>query len=306
MAERQEIHSHLWYTRKRGEVKGPFPVKMVRRFVLLGRLALEDEASQDGASWQPIAQLPALVPREVLEAHTEEGYQRLLAARMREDERTGDRRHGRGGAPEAERRRRQDRRGPEPEPIQEHRASRKQRLEAPPGGASNLAPGLGWTAILVAVLAGALFVYRSLPIVPERHIDCASAPAPGVQWSNCRLEGLGAPGVDLREADADNADLRGAELRGADLRQSNLAYTNLSTADLSYSDLRGARLVGAGLRRTDLSYTRLAGADLSYADLRGANLGGAELADVRLDKAIWLDGRVCAAGSVGRCAPVAP
>jgi len=41
--------------------------------------------------------------------------------------------------------------------------------------------------------------------------------------------------------------------------------------------------------------------NLSNADLTGAKLKTAKLEGARLDHTIWLDGRVCAIGSVGKC-----
>lgn len=302
MGERQETHSHLWYTRKNGEVKGPFPLKMVRRFVLLGRLALKDEASPDTERWQPIAELPVLIPPEVLEADTEEGRQRLMMARIREDERARDRRTGEPVAPaETDRRTGHERREPEPDPLVDHRVLRHRLAARDRERESRLAPSLVLISLLAALAGGWLYVQQGSPLVNGGTPVCGAPAAPGVNWRNCKLEGLQAHGADLQKAQISNADLRGADLRGANLHSANLAYTNLSTADIAYADLGGASLKGAGLRNADLSYARLQGADLSFADLRGAKLGGAELAEVRLDKAIWLDGRECARGSLGEC-----
>ncbi|MDF1523792.1 MAG: pentapeptide repeat-containing protein, partial [Trueperaceae bacterium] len=68
-------------------------------------------------------------------------------------------------------------------------------------------------------------------------------------------------------------------------------------------DFQGADFSGADLRGA-----HLAGADLRGADLRGANLEGAfapgdavKLDDALLGGAVWIDGRVCGAESVGTC-----
>jgi len=42
-------------------------------------------------------------------------------------------------------------------------------------------------------------------------------------------------------------------------------------------------------------------ADFGQANLQGANLTGVKLNGVKLGQAIWVDGRVCANGSVGEC-----
>lgn len=56
-------------------------------------------------------------------------------------------------------------------------------------------------------------------------------------------------------------------------------------------DKSGYLLVGADLRNTDLTDANLFGANLSHARLEGANLS----------RAVWVDGHVCAEGSVGEC-----
>jgi hypothetical protein len=298
--ESDKIAARLWYTRKAGEIKGPFPARSISCFMLLGRLTQDDEVSQDREHWQALHELPELIPDEVRDAHTEEGCQRLLAARMREDERLRDRRRDDQQVPNP-RRRGTDRRAPEPVAMVRHRELRQQLSQAAAARPGYLVPGVITALGLMVLFAAGVFVYRALPAHTAPATACGVSPAPGVAWSNCGLEGLQAAGADLTGARLDNADLRGADLHGTVLDESNLAYSNVSTADLRYANLTNARLLGAGLRNSDLSYAHLNGADLSYADLRGARITGAVWDGAKLDKAIWIDGRVCAAGSVGRC-----
>lgn len=88
-----------------------------------------------------------------------------------------------------------------------------------------------------------------------------------------------------------NEDLRGADFAGQ--RLGGYAFTN---SDLGGADLRRADLAGADFVNADLRRARLDG-----ADLRGADLTNARLDDAALDGAVWIDGRVCAQGSRGRC-----
>ncbi len=135
--------------------------------------------------------------------------------------------------------------------------------------------------------------------------DCSAPPQAGVDWSNCRLQGLQAAGVDLKAAWMQNADLFNAAFTGADLSGAKLDYANLGRADLAYATMRGTSLRGVDLRNADLTNADLSGADLSYADLSGAVLAGATLDSTRFDKALWLDGRPCREGSVDGCIPAA-
>jgi hypothetical protein len=107
----------------------------------------------------------------------------------------------------------------------------------------------------------------------------------------------------LYEAVLNNASLAGARLDRAVLDRADLRFANLAAVQLPYARARGTLLKGANLRAADLANADLSGADLGYADLTGAVLGGAILDGARLDNAIWMDGRRCAAGSLGGCLP---
>lgn len=136
---------------------------------------------------------------------------------------------------------------------------------------------------------------------PDLGANCAAEPAPGVNWSSCRLDGLARASARLAGANLQNASLINARLNDADLTAADLSYANLTGAQLGYVQLAGARLLGTNLRVADLTHADLSHANLAYADLTGARLGGTSLAGVRLDGAIWLDGRRCSTPSVGGC-----
>ena len=55
------------------------------------------------------------------------------------------------------------------------------------------------------------------------------------------------------------------------------------------------------LRESNLAGANLQGANLSHADLHGASVQGLNLEGARLDQAVWVDGRICGANSIGRC-----
>lgn len=101
---------------------------------------------------------------------------------------------------------------------------------------------------------------------------------------------------DFSDEDYQNAikgkkDLIGARLEKANLKGIDLSGADLRGAELEEADLRGANLTNANLKNSDLE-----GANLKDAVITGANFHGAEL-----EYAIWVDGRVCAEGSVGGC-----
>lgn len=136
---------------------------------------------------------------------------------------------------------------------------------------------------------------------PEVAADCHAEPDPGVNWSNCRLDGLARASAPLAGANLQNASLINARLNDADLTAADLSYANLTGAQLGYGRLAKARLLGTNLRMADLTHADLSNANLAHADLTGARLGGARLDGARLGGAVWLDGRRCSGASVGRC-----
>lgn len=294
----------LWYTRRDGVVRGPFPQAVIQDHILVGRLRGTDELSEDGCSWRPLAELPELIPEVMRGADTEAARERLEQARRRADERLRERR--RGDAAAGEEHRSGDRRGPEPEALIRRRSrwdGLAARLQVA-GRHRLIRPALMLTLVCLA-MAGWLLWTPSRP-VSDPPPQCDAPARAGVNWSYCRLEQAALEGADLRKARLSNARLARADFRGARLTGADLAYAELDAARLQGADLRGARLVGALLVRADLRGADLRGADLSYANLKGAQLAGARLAGARLDKAIWPDGRICAPGSVGGCAVAPP
>ncbi len=77
-----------WYVQKGSRVQGPFSATEVGRFLLLGRVRSTDRVSRDGELWEPVTQVPELIPEELLDLDSDAGWNRFLDARDREDERT--------------------------------------------------------------------------------------------------------------------------------------------------------------------------------------------------------------------------
>lgn len=85
-------HSSQWYARRNGTVRGPFTGEHIARYILLGRIRMYDELSSDRVRWQPVWDYPELFPEELLRLSSWEDYQKLVVARMKVDERLGERR----------------------------------------------------------------------------------------------------------------------------------------------------------------------------------------------------------------------
>jgi len=76
-----------WYVQKGSRVQGPFSTNEVGRFLLLGRVRNTDRVSRDGELWEPVTQVPELIPEELLNLQSDEGWNQFLTVRKSEDER---------------------------------------------------------------------------------------------------------------------------------------------------------------------------------------------------------------------------
>jgi len=319
------MQQQLWYTRRGKQIRGPFPAPQISRFILLGRIVEDDELSTDQHSWQKVSDVPVLIPAELkADLSDPEAYQRLLIARMREDERGArDRREGNGdGGPSQDRRRRGDdgdRREQEEREMLRHREIKAAIAESAKYRSQHyFLRGVLATLLFVGIV-GAAWYYQ--PWTDTSVTDCNAPPQPWVNWSNCMMEGQRLASLDLRGARLRNANLAAADLRGTKLVGADLAYANLVGANLVGATLGQAALVGANMRNAKLGAVDFSGANMAYAILQGADLSSANLRDsdlsnadlqgaqlltatldgAKLDQAVWVDGRVCARGSVGKC-----
>ena len=76
-----------WYTQRGARLQGPFSRLTIHRYLLLGRIKSSDRVSKDGNLWEPITQVPQLIPEELLDLETDDGWQNFLQARDSVDER---------------------------------------------------------------------------------------------------------------------------------------------------------------------------------------------------------------------------
>lgn len=79
-----------WYVQKGSRVQGPFSTNEVGRFLLLGRVRNTDRVSRDGELWEPVTQVPELIPEELLNLQSDDGWNRFLKVREGQDERRTD------------------------------------------------------------------------------------------------------------------------------------------------------------------------------------------------------------------------
>ncbi len=292
----------LWFTRRDGVVRGPYPGKQVSRYILLGRIREGDELKRGDNDWAPLSVYPELLPEVMKLPPTKENLKKLLMARMHEDEREPvDRRERAPKKPSGtqNKRRSGERRRDETEEELRYRLLRFELLHKAHGNQNLYRYPLLASALVFLGLAVsyALEQVQPEPVEP----DCAARAHPGVNWNNCDQTGLVADHADLIGANIKNARLDAAQLYGANLAGANFEYSSLNMSNLQQADLSHARLVGVTLRGADLRNSTLVQADLSYANLSGASIEGANFAGAILDNAIWIDQKPCVPGSVGVC-----
>jgi len=292
--------NHSWYVRRGKVTKGPFPAAQITRNISQGRIRGDDQISRDGEDWLPVAVVTALHPEGYRGSQTkkfpvrQQDEERLKVSRRKQEEAAA--------ALEKERRKQQDRRASESEEVLERRQRRERIVES-------LHPKrihAGRYVVLALLLIGILTLVGVMLTPGERQDkpDCQAPAAPGVNWSNCHLQGMDLSDLDLIDAKLRNSDAHNTIFVGTRLEGADLAYADLALAKLGYANLQHALLKGANLKGADLSNADLRGADLSYADLTGALLGKAVLDGAHFGNSIWIDGRLCAPDSIGDCKPV--
>jgi uncharacterized protein YjbI with pentapeptide repeats len=137
--------------------------------------------------------------------------------------------------------------------------------------------------VLTALLPGAAF-----PVMAA----CTDPAGIEVDWYGCDIGDANLSGTNLSDANLIYARLNDANLSGA-----NLTGAKLSNAHLNSANLSGANLSGTVHFRTDFTRANLSGSDLTGAK----DLHRAKLSNANLSEAIWRDGRICSAGSIGTC-----
>jgi len=280
-----------WFIRKQGEILGPYPNKLISRYLILERIHLGTEVSQDQQHWSPVSDYPALVPEVVRNAHTPEGAKALSLARIREDERSVAESNPELAGDE--------RRANEDQITRLHRQLKDDVLNS-----YKNRMGLYQNAVTIIAVVTVVIILVTLFYRPERHYngaDCHLAPAPGINWSGCDKQGINLAARDLHSVIFNSTRMQQVVLDRSHLDGADLSYADLSQASLIQTSLKQARILGTVLRKASLQQADLSGADLSYADLTGASLDQAILSGAKFDQAIWVNGKTCLAGSVGEC-----
>lgn len=279
-----------WYIKHGERIQGPFPNKLIGRFLILGRITQDVLVSQDKVHWSPVKSYPAMVPEVVKEAGTAEGNRALMLAKIREDERSSE-----NMEEDAYDNRRED----EEQMVRLHRQMRDDVLKRYNARPQKTIVYYGVAVFLLMTLVGFFIVKYSREEV--RLADCSSVAMPGINWSGCNKQGENLRSRNLRQVNFRSAKLELADLSASNLQGADLAYANLSQSVLVSAQLQNSNLKGANLRQANLRGANLTGANLAYAELVGSQLEGAVLKQAIFDHSIWVNGETCLVGSVGAC-----
>jgi len=83
--------------------------------------------------------------------------------------------------------------------------------------------------------------------------------------------------------------------------KANFSYTEFSISKLEDVNFSNAVLLGAIFRNSHLNVVDFSKSDLRYVNLTGATLKNINFSEADLSNAIWVDGRLCAKNSIGKC-----
>ena len=285
----------LWYLRRNGRVLGPFPTPQVNEFLSAGEVSPDWEVSLNEADWLTIAETGQFAGTDAgaeVPADAETPAWRLERKKARErwlghdDPVVAALDHD--AAADARARR----------AVGRDHLRTVALLKLEKSKRVGFLPFLTGLLGLLLVGLGIWWGQRESPIQTGigAAAVCTQPPADGINWTRCSKQGLKHTGLRARNARMTQIRLDDAQLPGADL-----AYSFLTGASLRNVQFSGASLVGVEFTGADLSGADLSHADLRYAVLKGARLAGTRLTDARLDKATWVDGRICAEGSLGAC-----
>jgi hypothetical protein len=253
----------VWQVKRDGQVTGPFPENLIIQHILIGRIRPGDLISMDGHFWKSFEHTPEILD-QIRHWVTDEGDPQWREERQRAILRNAD-----------------ERKRPDP---RSHETAEE---------------AAAWMALRVGSDR------RKKPETVEQHAYRETI-AEVDHWLSSYRSGKDMMAVLLLVL----AMLTGLALHyfGAKdqpidigLHAASCDAQAASQVDWHGCDKTDYVLAGADLRSANLSGTRFSGANLSYANFKGARVDGAMFDGANLTGAIWVDGRVCAAGSVGIC-----
>ena len=228
-----------WYVKNGNAIQGPFPNQLITGYLVLGRIELDTEISQDQEHWAPVSNYKALVPEDVLNAHTTEGAKEL---KLRDDV------------------------------LKRYRTKPELNLR-------NLAIVITIFVVLlllILVLTPANEESQAdCSSAPQQGVNWSHCNKQGQNLSGLDLSASHFENTRFSNADFSRARLDSSNFSYADLSQSLMQQSSMIEVKMVGVILRQANLQGANLSNADLSYAELEGANLDDAVLVGVRLDNA-------------------------------
>ena len=287
---------HTWYIRKKQKITGPFPAGQISQLLLVGRLKIDDEISHDKDEWLLVSDVPSLIPDVLKALDGEDGLERLAAARRWADERREERREDNAEIPSRQSNGRRQNESVIDVEYRSRRESIYRSFREKPKRAFLL---LSTFIIIVIGLLWGSFNYSPLVLIDEP--NCNELPRIGVNWRNCNKSQLIAVRRDISQSNLSSVILRDANLYASNFTQSRMDYSDLSNSNISEAIFQRANLKGANFKNTDSRGADFTSANLSYVDFTGALILDAKFKNADLSHAIWVNGKNCQQGSIGKC-----
>jgi uncharacterized protein YjbI with pentapeptide repeats len=168
------------------------------------------------------------------------------------------------------------------------------------------------------------FIYKFLAVLILSFVisnganaGCDDAPTDGVDYSNCQFS----EEQDLSRAYIPNSNLSfisfikvifdkgvmmNSILANGNFAESSFVRTNLYESNLEGGNFEKANFSSANLTRVNfkgssLIETNFSNSNLFEADFTGANILNSNFEGANLNNAVWIDGKKCNLGSIGKC-----
>ena len=270
--------SQLWYIRVSGEIKGPFASGLISKNILLGRIHPNDEISKDKQIWHKASSLNEVMP-DIMKHRHEANYKERLKAAIRWSDERGE--------------------------VREKNDKGDETIYIPRRNITHIGIKttgiLGTIAFVLVILFFVYIIFIFTPDEPEVQIDCSLQGQDNSIFDNCHLQNRNFSQRSLKGSSFKNTLLKNSSFKDSSMQNSQFNYANLSNANLSNANFSMASLKGADLSNAILYEANFTQADMSYVNFTGAKIAKIKLAATNLSNAIWFDGRICSAQSIGKC-----
>ena len=120
---------------------------------------------------------------------------------------------------------------------------------------------------------------------------CDAPPANEVDWTNCNF---------IEQLDLSGVSLANAQMTGVNLALVNLEKSQINNANMSYGNFILGNFNNSNLFSSNMQYSNCNNT-IFEVNFTGANIINAVFDEANLSNAIWVDGKKCALGSVGKC-----